>query len=124
VRALEGAAEAGQVAAAVDGVDGVGEAERGLREAVVVLERRLDRRAIALLFRVDGPRLEDDALAVEVTHEALDAALEVEREIAAVALVEEANPDALDQVGALAQTLGERREVVVELGEDLAIGQE
>ena len=38
---------------------------------------------------VDRPRLEDDALAVEVADEALDAALEVERELAVVALVED-----------------------------------
>ena len=57
----EGAAEAGQVAAAVDGVDAVGEAEGRLGEAVVVLEGRLDRRAVAAASRcrsaaAGGPR--------------------------------------------------------------------
>ena len=120
----QGRAEAGQMAAAVDGVDGVGEAKCRLGEAVVVLERGFDGRAVGLLVDVDRPRLEDDALAVEVADEALNAAFEVERELAVVALVEDADPDAFNQVGALAQSLRERHEIVVELSEDLGIGQE
>ena len=47
-------AEPGQMRAAVDGIDVVGEAEDGLRVAVVVLQRDLDLDAVALGLHHDG----------------------------------------------------------------------
>ncbi len=120
----EGAAEAGEMAAAVDGVDAVGEAEGRLREGVVVLEGRLYRRAVLLVLDVDRPRLEDRPLPVQVAHEALDAAVKAERQLLVVPLVPEADPDALDQIGALPEALGEGGEIIVQLAEDLGVGHE
>ena len=56
---------------------------------------------------VDGLRVDDVAVLVQVAHEAGDAALEVEVHLAVAALVEEADPDALGQVGHLAEALGQ-----------------
>ncbi len=52
--ACQGRAEACQVAAAVDCVDGVGEGEDGLVEPVVVLDGALDDVAVDLALHVDG----------------------------------------------------------------------
>ncbi len=120
----EGGAEAGEVAAAVDGVDAVGEGEGGLGEAVVVLDRGLDRGVVDLALDVDRAGVEDFAVVVQVADEAGDAAFEVEVHLAVVALVDEVDPDALGQVGVLAEALDERLEVVVEGVEDLAVRQE
>src|SRR3990172_3936114 len=79
--AREGGAEAGQVAAAVDRVDAVDEAEGRLVEGVVVLDGALDARAVHLPLDVDRAREEHASVAVEVADEALDAALEVERDL-------------------------------------------
>ena len=62
-------AEAGDVRAAVDGMDVVGEGQHVLGEAVVVLERDLDAGAVDDLLDVDGPRVEHVAPPVQVPHE-------------------------------------------------------
>ena len=72
-------AEAGDVRAAVDRVDVVGEGEDALGVAVVVLDARPRSEVGAVApLDVDGPRLEHVAALVEVADEADQAALEVE----------------------------------------------
>ena len=91
--------------AAIDRVDVVGEGEHVLRVGVVVLEGNLDRGTAFSSLDIDGARLEDLLVAVEMAHEGLQAALEVERSLAVAALVDEGDPDALGQIGRLAETL-------------------
>ena len=76
--ARQGRAEAGHVAAAVDRVDAVGEAGDGLVERRVVLDGALHVDAVELALDVDRAAEQHLAALVEVAHEALDAALEVE----------------------------------------------
>ena len=92
--------------AAVDRVDVVGEREHVLGVGVVVLERDLDGGAALAALDVDRARVEDLLVPVEVADERLEAALEVEGPLAIVALVDERDPDALGQVGRLAEALG------------------
>ena len=122
--ARERRAEAGEVAAAIDGVDAVGERERGLREAVVVLDGDLHRSTVHLPLDVDRPGVDHLAVVVQVTDEAGDAAIEEEVDLAVISLVDEMDPDALRQVGDFTEMLGQRLEIVVELRKDLAVGQE
>ena len=70
--------EAGDVGAAVDGVDVVGEGEDVLGVGVVVLERDLDLRRAFAALDVDGPLVEHVLALVQVPDEADEAALEVE----------------------------------------------
>ena len=81
-RAGQGGAEAGDVGAAVDRVDVVGEREHVLRVRVVVLEGDLDGRAALAPLDVDRAVVEDLLVPVEVPDEGLEAALEVERALA------------------------------------------
>ena len=104
------AAEARDVGAAVDGVDVVGEREHVLGVGVVVLERDLDRGGAVPALAVDRPAVERLLVPVQVPDERDEAALEVERALAVVALVAERDPDALGEVGGLAQALGDRVE--------------
>ena len=93
--------------AAVDRVDRVRETELHLREAVVVLERRLDLRRVHRLLDVDRARRQRVAALVHVADEARDATLEAEVHLplAPGPLVLEADPDALRQVRHLAEPL-------------------
>ncbi len=84
-RARERHPQPGQVRAAVDGVDRVGEGVDRFGVGVGVLQRHLDAGAVHLALDVDD-RVQHFAVAVEVAHEGGDAALEVERHLAAVAL--------------------------------------
>ena len=84
----QGRAEPGDVGAAVDRVDVVGEGEHVLRVRVVVLEGDLDGRPAFAALDVDRPRLEDLLVPVEVPDEGLEAALEVERALAIDAFVD------------------------------------
>ncbi len=77
VRVSDGA-EAGEVRAAVDGVDVVGEAEDRLGVAVVVLERDLDLDVVAHRFHHDGLVVQHRLAAVEVLDELGDAACVLE----------------------------------------------
>ncbi len=112
------------MAAAVDGVDAVGEAEHGLREAVVVLEGGLDHGSVDGALDVDGLGVNDLSFAVEAADEAGDPALEVEVDLSVLAFVSEVDPDALCEIGHLPEALGEDGEVVVYFLEDLFVGQE
>ncbi len=66
--------EAGEMGAAVDGVDVVGEGEDGLGVGVVVLERDLHGDVVALGLHVDGLLVQDLLAAVQVLDELGDAA--------------------------------------------------
>ena len=81
-RARQRRAEAGDVRAAVDGVDVVGEREHVLGVGVVVLEGDLDGGAALAPLDVDRPVVEDLLVPVQVPDEGLQAALEVERALA------------------------------------------
>ena len=107
-RARQGRPEAGDVGAAIDGVDVVGEGEDVLGVRVVVLEGDLDGRPALAPLDVDRAGVEDFLVAVQVPHERLEAALEVERALAVVPLVDERDPDPLVQVCRLAQALADR----------------
>ena len=78
-RARQRGPEAGDVGAAVDRVDVVREGEDGLRVRVVVLERDLDQRRALAPLDVDRAGVQRLLVPVEVPHERLEAALEVER---------------------------------------------
>ena len=127
----ERGAEAGEMRAAVDGVDVVGEAEDGFGVAVVVLERDVDFDAVAQGLHDDGLVVQHGLAAVEMLDELGDAAGVSELGAARFAglgvggaLVGERDFEALVEEGHLAQALGER--VVVEFGggEDGLVGQE
>ena len=125
-------AEAGEVRAAVDGVDVVGEAEDRFGVAVVVLERDLHaRRRRAIGFHVDRLLVEHLLAAVQMLDELGDAAGVLE--LCALgfaglgvggALVGERDLEALVEEGELAQALGQRVVVVLGDGEDALVGQE
>ena len=127
----ERGAEAGEMRAAVDGVDVVGEAEDGLGVAVVVLQRDVDLDAVAQGFHDDGLVVQHRLAAIEMLDELGDAAGVAELGAAGFAglgvggaLVGERDLKALVEEGHLAQAL--RQRVVVELGggEDGLVGQE
>ena len=119
-RARQGGPEARDVGAAVDRVDVVGEGQDVLGVGVVVLEGDLDDgRAVAPLD-VDRAVVEGLLVPVQVPDERHEAALEVERALAVDPLVDERDPDALGQVGRLAEALGDRLERVLGRLEHLA----
>ena len=93
--------------AAVDGVDVVGEAEDVLRVGVVVLERDLDRGGVLAPLDVDRPAVQGLLVLVEVADEGDEAALEIERTFSFGSIVQQADPEALVQIGRLTQTLGD-----------------
>ncbi len=124
-------AEAGEMRAAVDGVDVVGEAEDGFGVAVVVLQRDVDLDAVAQSLHDDGLVVQHGLAAIEMLDELGDAAGVAELGAARFAglgvggaLVGERDFEALVEEGHLAQAL--RQRVVVELGggEDGLVGQE
>ena len=121
--ASQGGAEAGEVAATVDGVDAISERICALRKACVVLNGALDDGVVRLLLDVDRAGVHDFAVFVEVADEAGDAAFEAEINLAVVALVDEVDPDTLGQVRRFAEVLDQRLIVIVERLEDLRIGQ-
>ena len=121
---VRAARKPGDVGAAVDRVDVVGEGEDVLGVRVVVLEGDLDDGVAFLALDVDRALGQDILVPVHVPDEGHQAAFEVERALAVVALVDERDPDALVEVGGLAQALGDRLERVVGLLEHLGIGPE
>ncbi len=82
------------------------------------------RGAVGLLLDVDRPGEEHFAVLVEVPHEALDAALEVESHLDVVAVVDESEPEAFVQVGGLAEALQQDHGVEVDVLEDVVVGDE
>ena len=124
-RARERAAEAGEVRAALGGVDVVGEREDGLVVRRVPLHRDLDRAVVGLVLEVDDAAVDRVLLAVDVGDEVADAALVLEDDALAVgALVVELDAQALGEERRLAQALGEHAVVVVDLLEDVGVGHE
>ena len=73
---------------------------------------------------VDRPMVERLLVSVQMTHERLQAALEVEGALAVATFVDERDPDALVQVRGFAQTLADRVELVVDRLEHLRVGPE
>src|SRR5438445_971378 len=59
-----------------------------------------------------------------MTDEALNTAFEMERHFAAIAVVGEGDPNALGQIGVLAEALEENVEVEFDIGEDVPVGEE
>src|SRR5579883_422830 len=112
-RAREGAAEAGDVHAAIDGVDAVGEGKFGGVPAIVVLHSQFDFDAVHLAADADRPRLQTPPVLVEVAHEGDQAALEVEGGLAVAAFVAQGDGQAAIEIGHFAETLGQDVEAVV-----------
>ena len=98
-------AQAGQVRAAVDGVDRVGEGVDRLGVGIGVLDGGLDADALDLLLDIDHG-VQGLAVAVEVADEGGEAAFEVEGHLAVGALVHEVDGDAAGDEGHLAEALG------------------
>ncbi len=124
----EGAAEAGEVGAAVDGVDVVGEAEQGLGVAVVVLQRHLHLQHaagdLARALHQDGFVVQHLLAAVEVADKLGDAAAVAELGGLVSALVAQGDEQAAVEEAELAQAVGEGVEVVLGGGEDPGVGFE
>ena len=123
-RARERGPEARDVRPAIDRVDVVGEGEDVLGVRVVVLDRDLDLRPAKASIDVDRLVVEGLLVAVEVPHERLEAALEVERSLAIGAPVDERDPDALGEVRGLAQVLRDRVELELGALEHQGVGAE
>src|SRR5215207_937108 len=122
----QGGAEAGEMGPALVCVDVVGKAEDGLLIGAVPLHRDLD---LALL----GLSLEEGDLAVQrvlglvqVPDEVRDAALVLELDLLPrTALIDQLDLQTTGEEGGLAETLGERLEVELDLlAEDLHVGEE
>ena len=105
-------------------VDVVGEGEHVLRVRVVVLERDLNGRLSLASLDVDRAAVQCFLVPVQVAHEGLQSTLEVERALAVHAFVDQGDPDALGQVGGLADALADRVERVLRGREDLRVGTE
>src|ERR1700741_5217072 len=120
----EGRAEAGEVRAAIDGVDGVGECENVLAVGVVVLEGDFDFDVAFLAFHVDRGIVEGGFAAVQVLDEFRDAAGEAELGGLFRALVGERNFQAFVEECVFTEASGDG--VVAEAGflEDGGIGME
>ncbi len=103
----ERGAKAGEVRAAVHGVDGVGEGEHVLAVAVVVLQGNFDFHVALLAFHVDRGIVERFFAAVEVLDELGDTAGEAELRGFFGALVGERNLEALVQEGVFAKARGQ-----------------
>ena len=106
-------AQAGQVRAAVDRVDGVGERIDRLGVGIGVLHRHFDAHVFHLALDVHH-RVQALAVAVQVAHERGDAAFEVEVHLAAVALVAEVDGHAARDERHLAEAADQRLEAVVQ----------
>ena len=118
-------AEAGEVGAALVGVDVVGEAEDRFLVGGVPLHRDLDLAVVGLALEVDGLAVQRVLVLVEVGDEVDDPALVVEGvALAGAALVDQLDLQAAGEEGGLAQPLGQGRVVELELVEDLVVGQE
>src|SRR5207245_1915226 len=70
------------------------------------------------------PGEEDVLPLVEMAYEALDAALEVERDLTPVAVVDKREPDPLGQVGVFAKAYEEDIEIEIDVAKDVLVGQE
>ena len=109
---------------AVNCVDVVGEAEDVLGVGVVVLEGYLDGGGALSALHVDRACAQRLLVAVEMADEGDEATLKIERAFSIRTLIDQPNPQALVQVGRLAQALGDRVERQIEGFEDLWIRPE
>ncbi len=116
--------EPGDVRATVDRVDVVREREDVLGVGVVVLQGDLDGGRALASFDVDRAVVEGFLVPVQVPHERLEAALEVEGPLTIDPLVDERDPDALREVGGLPESLRDELERVLRGLEHLGIGPE
>ncbi len=124
-RAGQRRAEAGEVGAALVGVDVVGEAEDRFLVGGVPLHRHLDLAVVGLVLEEDRLAVQRVLVLVEVGDEVDDAALVVEGVLLARrSLVDQLDLEAAGEEGGLAQALGQGRVVELELVEDLVVGQE
>ena len=121
-RARERGAEAGEVRAAVNGVDRVGEGKNIFGVAVVVLQRDFDIHLGALAFHVDRGIVKRLLAAIQMLDEFGDAAGEAEFGFLVAALVVERDFQALVEEGELAEALRKRVEAVDSLVENRGIG--
>ena len=126
----QGGAEAGHMAAALFGVDAVGERKDGFVDAVVILHRHLDGGVVDGLFVVERQGLHHPAVAVDIADEVGDAAVEVVGALA-VAITFGGVPGAVEadfqpfvQIGDRLEMGGEQVEIVVDFGEDFRVGAE
>jgi len=111
------------VRAAIHGIDIVGKGEHRFGVPLGVLQGYLDGRA--LYGALDVERLVQAlAVAVQVAHKRLHAALEVKGLLRAVTLVEKVDRQAAGEKGHLAEALGERLEAIVQHVNDRLIGEE
>ena len=118
-------AEAGEVRAALVGVDVVGEREHRLLVGGVPLHRDLDRAVLGLVLEEDGLAVQGVLVLVQVLDEVDDPALVEEGvALAGAALVDELDLQAAGQERGLAHPLGERLVVELERLEDLVVGKE
>ena len=123
--AREGAAEAGEVGAALGRVDVVGEGEDGLVVGRVPLHRHLDLTVGRLVVEEDDRAVDRVLVAVDVLDEVAHAAFVLEGDALALgALVGELDAQVLGEEGRLAQALREHAEVEVDLFEDVGVGHE
>src|SRR5205085_202925 len=112
-RARQRTAEAGEVRAALDRVDVVGEGEDRLLVGVVPLHRDLDLALVAVALEVDEPLVDRLLRLVDVGDEIADAALVVVLDGLTIgALVDEPDPQALRQEGGFPQSLPPARSFV------------
>ena len=103
-------AEAGEVRAALVGVDVVGEREHRLLVGGVPLHRDLDRAVVGLVVEEDGLAVQGVLVLVQVLDEVDDPALVEEGvALAGAALVDELDLEPAGEEGGLAHPLGERR---------------
>ena len=111
--------------AAFLGVHVVGECEDVLGEdGVLILQRNLDDVAVDLPLHVHGLQVDDVAVGVEVAHEGLDSALEVERVRRIITLVEELDGDALVEERIAAEGVLDGVPGELDLREDLGVRPE
>src|SRR3989441_57437 len=117
-------AKSGQVGAALDRVDRVGERDHVFDERIVVLERDLDLGALDLTVDVEGRDVDHRLVAVQGAHEGDDAAVEIEGAGVAEGLVSQSDLQPLVEVRHLAQAVLDDLAVEFGVGEDLGVGPE
>ena len=122
--AREGRAKAGEMRAAIDGIDRVGEGKNIFGVAVVVLQRDFHFDVFALAFHGDRRVVQHLLAAVEMLDEFHDAAGEAKFGRLVAALVLQGDLQALVQKGQFAQALRQDVVAVDGLFEDGGIGME
>src|SRR5712691_9962435 len=111
-RARKRGAKTGEMRAAIDGVDGIGEGKNVFTVSVVVLERDFDFDVAALALHVDRRIMQRGFAAIQMFYEFRDPAREPEFRGLFRALIGKRNLQALIQKSQLAQALRERIEAV------------